>query len=207
MKEYRHTSGGRRAFTLVELLVTIGIVSIMALLVVSVISGNQAKARDSHRLFDVAYYYQAMSEYSSENSTYFVSSKSQGGCAASAAAPLPPGHIYSISGNGCVGAWGNSSGLISAKGSAYAEQGYNPTASIADALIEDGYISRPVDDPRVPKILNYPNYYLSICTAKGGIATSINEAVKFSVRAALEQPTDGQLHSEQIQCGGIASGL
>lgn len=196
-------------FTLIELMVVISIIGILGVISVSAFTRMQVNTRDGKRISDTEAYYRSMQLYHVSNETYFIESKSAGGCQADNPAPFAPGHIYAQYGNGCVGKWGNSTGLMNAKGESFQGDGYNPNISIADVLRENGFLKQEIKDPRVATSSSedpYPDYYLSICQSSGQPASSKSEAVRFSVRAKLENPTMDQIKNEQVSCGGIASG-
>ena len=207
---HKQTSHLAPGFSLLELLVVISIIGLLASIVTSVFSAARAQANDSRRLTDMEVYAKAVEGYHSETATYFISSEEVGGCSAAFAAPQPPGHIYSQAGPGCVGAWGNSVGLMTAKGADFATSGYNPNVSIADVLIQYGYLPKILRDPQAASLAPdgsgpYPDYYYAICDDAGQPASSIRQAKHYSVRAALQLPTNAQIHNEQLGCGGIAS--
>ena len=201
-----HLPAKRSAFTLIELLITVAVIGILSSIAFVAATSYLASARDSTRLFNVNYYYSAVMDRESTTGTYFIESTTGGGCNADSAAPLPPGHIYSEAGQGCVGEWGNSSGIITATDATEPDLGYNPTTSIAGALQADGYINAIVTDPLTPKQSSYPDLFYAICDSSGQITTDKPDAVHFSILAKLEDPTSTQTSQEDTSCGGAHSG-
>ncbi len=61
---------GRQGFTLIEMLVVIGIIGVLAAIVFTALGGGRAKARDAQRLRDIETIQGSLSYYYSQNGKY-----------------------------------------------------------------------------------------------------------------------------------------
>jgi prepilin-type N-terminal cleavage/methylation domain-containing protein len=202
----------RKGFTLIELVVGVGVVGILASLLMTNSSRFQMQSRDANRRSSVAAYQNSMELYHAERKTYFVQYDNLARgitCNSSTPMPNPPGHIYALFGTGCVGKWGNSEGRMTRKGAAFAQDaGYNPEYSIADALRFSGFLATIRTDPLATEVAPDQvdditrDFYLTICRADWHRATSKDEAVEYAVRTNLEISDTVLKEQEKRSCGG-----
>jgi prepilin-type N-terminal cleavage/methylation domain-containing protein/prepilin-type processing-associated H-X9-DG protein len=95
MNHLNRLSHRGRGFTLVELLVTVGIIAVLIAILVPVLSIARNKANETRCLSNQRQFMQAMLSYAVDNAGYLPAPNWDGGSnPASPAAPNPPGWLY-----------------------------------------------------------------------------------------------------------------
>jgi prepilin-type N-terminal cleavage/methylation domain-containing protein len=217
----------RRAFTLIELMVTIGVIAVLASLVVVTLTEQRRSARDANRQLAIGEYTTAFQQYFAQNRTYMLAPAP---CTVSNTSEIYPGSgtlsffLPVGTGTGCVGYKGGGWGSINRHASTEIfDYGVN---SIADSLRVAGFLTRVSTDPRTnggfptkpvsyfkasdgPGLSAFDDYILTLCTNEGKPATSRLEATEFALYTQLErEPKVVNSHavSSAQQCGGPETG-
>lgn len=140
-----------RAFTTMELLVAISIISILAVLTTVNLLETRKSARDSRRKLDARTYTDALNAYKTVHGTFLISLPNNP-CTSGGAADDRPDQNYS---GGCVGASGRSFGKINLRsatesqllpGGSTLSKTY-ADVSIAEGLQQNGYLATAAKDP------------------------------------------------------------
>ena len=197
----------RRAFTIVEILVSVSIIGLILAIAGVNLEHSQAAGRDANRETSVKIYQQALELNRIETGSYFVDAHSSGTCApahSSTALATDDWHLTVQ----CVGRLGHSIGRMTRKGTDLT--GYNPTTSIADALVQDGYLDAVRSDPLATSYTAADSvtkdFYLTLCTHDGHQATNANDAKEYAIRAQLEvSASTTTKNNEQHSCGGAST--
>lgn len=203
----------RRGFTLVEVLVVVGTVSVLASLVVINTNRLQAQARDSRRRASVDAYVTSMEQWRliSPTKSYFVQLLGQS-CTASGPINLTANDRYmSGTGSGCVGYQGGGAGRMTRR---QVSSTYPGSQSIAEALREVGVLNGirvdPLDDRKEFTDASARDFILTTCTNDGAPASNPEEAQQYAVFAQLELPTTsstGDIANARVHCGGEDNGI
>lgn len=185
----------RKAFTIVELLVSISIIALLASLVTVSLTGARRASRDSRRQTDVKAYSAAMEKYQLTTGSYFVRDD---GC-----------NMPSVSNSNCVGAEGLSYGRMNYKGTdREGGKAYVGGQTIAEKLLAKGLINKIAKDPNNNKDENTANqsdYILIRCNNNGSQSTAIKDDA-YAVWAQLEnEPSAVNVQNSAKSCGGSLS--
>lgn len=144
----------KRAFSIVEVVVAVAIVSILATLVTINLTESKRTARDGNRKTDISTILGAVSQYATTNGssliTYPDTTKT-----CSTAGKSGTNATQSYSGDGCVGASGRAYGKVNLYRATTAQdmpggnagRSYGASYSIIDALKQGGYFSADPKDP------------------------------------------------------------
>lgn len=155
----------KRAFTLVELLVTISIIGILATLIGINLTGAQAKSRDTKRKSDLSMIMSAMVMYASDHGGEF---------------PATDGSIYSTSN-------ATDPTVCQLDGEGHVIEAVH--CNLHATLVQYGYIERLPNDPKATNTDVYTGY--AYYRANYGDASATNR--KGYLYASLEKPSDDDL--------------
>ena len=193
----------KSAFTIIELLITVGILTILTTIAVVNLSNTRRNSRDAARRGAVQDYSAAMNLYKATNGNYFVTDTTTGSCAVTTASVQVAGAnnapiTFDMTGTGagCVGYNGSSEGYMTRVVNGSSNAKYTST-SIAQALTDDGFLSSVQSDPLIhdyttDTVNTYQDYLLTLCqistssSTNSYQATSNTNAQAFAVYAFLE---------------------
>lgn len=219
-------SARRTGFTLLELMVTVGIIGILTALVMVTLTEQRRAGRDANRQLSLSEYTTSLQQYYSQSHTYMLSPAP---CFISNTAELYPGvtdptlKLPIGSGDGCVGFKKGGWGSINRKnGSQITNYGL---ISIADALRQGGFLQRTNTDPRTAgqfptqpasdfkasdgSVTEFDDFILTLCNNDGKPAATAQQATEFGLFAQLErdpQITHPHDPPSKQECGGPGTG-
>lgn len=189
----------KSAFTLIEVMIVVAILSVMAVIVTADYSKSKSRARDASRKDSVKAYASAVELYYSANKSYAIKAA---GCAF--AGDISTNAIYKVN---CVGFHGNGWGAMTRRSMVGK---YDNAKSIADTLVSKGYLNSVKLDPRQKEgIYNvhdnsndkYDDFLYVICDSSGKQAISEATATDYSVQTKLENSDSNAGAQAQHLCG------
>lgn len=197
-----------KAFSIIELLIAVAIISIIATLVTQNFNDSRARAFDSNIKSSVRGYRQALELYNTRYGSYFVYDRS-GGCSVSQkGADANDYRLQGNGGSGCVGYLGSGEGRITKKNPVANYQGQ----SIAEVLVKEGFLNGvytfPGSDPQNDGGAKYSrekhltdDFILTLCDSNGNEAISASSATNFGLYGQLKKENTQDTERTNQLCG------
>lgn len=196
----------RQAFTVIELMISISVISILLAIATVSFDDSRRNSRDGRRKADVQSYTNALSAYRVASGSFFVTQTGQP-CTVPSASPSDA-NPAPVTGGSCTGALGRSYGKMNLTALSDGTRPYW-TNSIATTLRDLGYLGQIAKDPSAPATngIDQPDYVLLRCCPDGSQTINTGGSI-FSVFTMLERaPSVVDNGNTGKLCGGSGLGV